>query len=112
MSTAIGEVLLSDFSVHELPNECSEESLLEISTLSGECTSTNVIVHTALVARIKVLEKENKELRQQASSQCKPFRLSCIAHSDSLVHFYTGFYSYKLLIAFFEFLGPVVHELR
>ena len=112
MSTPIGEVLLSDFSVHKLPSECSEESTLETSGLSGECASTNVIVHTALVARIKVLEKENRELRQHASTQCKPFRLSCVAHSDSLVHFYTGFYSYKLLIAFFEFLGPVVNELR
>ena len=112
MSTPIGEALLSDFSVYELPSECSEESALETSGLSGEYGSTNVVVHTALVARIKVLEEENQVLHQQTSSQCKPFRLSCIAHSDSLVHFYTGFYSYELLISFFDFLGPVVHELR
>ena len=29
MSTPIGEVLLSEYSVHELPSECSEESALD-----------------------------------------------------------------------------------
>ena len=57
MSTPIGKVL-SDYSVHELPSECSEESALNISGFSGGCVneaSTNVIVHTALVARIEAL---------------------------------------------------------
>ena len=35
-----------------------------------------------------------------------------ISHSDSLVHFYTGFQSYELLLIFFDFLGPVVNELN
>ena len=96
MSTPIWEVLLSEYSVHELPSECSEESALDITGFSGGCVneaSTNVIVHTALVARIEALEIENKELRYQVSSQSKPFLLSSIAHNDSLVHFYTGFHS-------------------
>ena len=39
MSTPIGEVLLSDYSVHELPSECSEESALDTSRFSGGCVN-------------------------------------------------------------------------
>ncbi len=115
LSTPIGEVLLSDYSVHELPSECSEESTLDTSGISGSYaneSSTNVIVHTALVARIEALEIENKALHRQVSCTSKPFRLSIIAHSDSLVHFYTGFQSYDMLLTFFDFLGPVVNHLE
>ena len=103
LSTPIGEVLLSDYSVHELPSECSEESALDTSGISGSYvneSSTNVIVHTALIARIEALEIENKALYHQVSSKLKPFRLSVIAHSDSLVHFYTGFQSYDMFLLF------------
>lgn len=96
LSTPIGEVLLSDYGVHELPSECSEESALDTLGISGSYaneSSTNVIVHTALIARIEALEIENKALHRQVSSKSKPFRLSVIAHSDSLVQFYTGFQS-------------------
>ena len=74
--------------------------------------STNVIVHTALVARIKALEIENKALHHQISSESKPFQLSVIAYNDSLVHFYTGFQSYDMLLTFFDFLGLVVNHLE
>ena len=40
------------------------------------------------------------------------FRLECIVHDHSLVRFYTGFGSYELLLAFFEFLGPFVDHLN
>ena len=83
LSTPIGEVLLSDFNVNELPSESSEETALDTSGIS-------VIVHTALIARIEALEIENKALQHQVSSKSKPFRLSVILYSDSLVHFYTG----------------------
>ena len=33
MSAPIGEVLLTDCNVHELPEECSSESALETSTI-------------------------------------------------------------------------------
>lgn len=115
LSTPIGEVLLSDYSVHELPSECSEESALNTAGIPASCaneSSTNVIVHTALIARIEALEIENKALRRQISYKSKPFRLSVIAHSDSLVHFYTGFQSYDMLLTFFDFLGPVVNHLE
>ena len=35
LSTLIGEVLLSDYSVYELPSECSEESAMDTSVISG-----------------------------------------------------------------------------
>lgn len=98
--TPIGEVLLNDYDVHELPSECSEESVLETSGSYANKSSTNVIVHTALVARIEALEIENKALHHQVSSTLKPFRLSVIAHNNSLVHFYSGFQLYDLLLNF------------
>ena len=76
------------YSVHELPSECSEESALDTSGVSGSYaneSSTNVVVHTALVTRIEALEIENKALHHQASFKLIPFRLSVIPHSDSLV---------------------------
>ena len=56
----IGEPLLSDHSIHELPDECSSESILNtpgVSALSQHHIedSANVIVNTALLARIEIL---------------------------------------------------------
>ena len=113
MLTPIGEPLLSDYSVHELPDECSSKSALNTSGVSGyhnDEDSANVIVNTALLTRIEALESSNRQLNIQLSAQKKDFRLEHISH-DSLMHFYTGFHSYELLLAFFEFLGPAVNNL-
>ena len=107
LTTPIGEVYFSDYGVHELP---SEESCLDISSGSnidkgGEQSSeAQVVVNTALVARIEALEAETRNLHSKLS-KTKPlhFRLENIAHSDSLVAFYTGFQTYDLLLSF---LGP------
>ena len=70
----------------------SEESCLVISSKSnadkgGEQSSeAQVVVNTALVARIEALEAETRSLRSKLGK-----------HSDSLVAFYTGFQSYDLL---------------
>ncbi len=45
-------------------------------------------------------------------SSKKPFQLEDIAHDDRLVRAYTGFPSYALLLAFYDFLGPAVNHLR
>ena len=97
MCASIGEPLLSDYSIHELPSSCEKHS------------------DSALTARIEFPEAETKCLRCIADADKAPvvskFRLSQIANDDSLVRFYTGFYSFQLLLCFFEFLGPAVYRL-
>ena len=95
----VGEQLSTDIGVHELPNE---DGLPQFST--------EVVVNTALLARIEVLEAENARLKSEP--QKAHFRLEDIKHDDNLVRFYTGFVSYTIFIAFFEFLGPVVNHLN
>ena len=40
------------------------------------------------------------------------FTMDCIANDDKLIRFYTGFTSYDIFVAFFEFLGPSVTQLN
>ena len=91
LSVSIGEQLFSDYSLYELPNESAENES-----------------HSTLSARIDMLEAETKQLK--ASQRATPWRISCIAHSDKLIRFYTGFVSYEVLLAYYEFLGPSVHQ--
>ncbi len=96
LCASIGEPLLSDYSVHELP--CQEPS--------------DVVIDVALTARIEALEAENKQLKAELSaSKDAFFRIETIATDDSLVRLYTGFASYEILLIFFEFLGPSVNNL-
>ena len=97
LTTPAGEACFSHYSVHELP---SEDSCLDLSGGSTvdkgleHSSETQVVVNTALVACIEALEAEAHSLRSKLSMK-KPlnFRLENIAHSDSLVCFYTGFSS-------------------
>ena len=77
--------------------------------------SSEILVNTALLARVEALEAENRLLKKQvrdstAKRQC--FRIKHIMHDDKLVHFYTRFISFMIFQAFFDFLGPVVNELN
>ena len=74
----VGEQLSTDISVHELPNE---DGLPQ--------SSTEIVVNSALLARIEVLEAENAQLKSEP--QKAYFRLEDIEHDDNLVRFYTGF---------------------
>lgn len=40
------------------------------------------------------------------------FTIEEIRGNDKLICFYTGFSSYKILLSFFQFLGPAVYELN
>ena len=118
LSAPIGEALFSDYSVHELA-DVSGESCPESCSVSSrdidnqQQNETQVIVSTALVACIESLEAENQALQRKLSShKPKRFCLEMISHDDSLVRFYSGFQSYEILLAFYDFLGPSVSKLR
>ena len=105
MSAHVGEQLLnsSDYSVLE-----SDTSLSTI-----EKNETEVVVNKALVSRIELLESQNDQLQSDLKKQGpKFFRIENISKDDSSVKFYTGFISYEVLFAFFQFLGPAVNSLR
>ena len=113
MSTPVGEVLLSDYSVHELPSEVCESSSASNQDTTSYDHGSQVIVNKALLARIEVLESEVAVCRSKLMNQKQKYlRVSDIAHNDSLVRFYTGFQTYEVFLSFFEFLGPSVNHLK
>ena len=108
--TTTGEQLLdTGYQVHELPN------LGDVDDINDHVpdTGTDPVVHTALLARIEYLEAENAKLKSVCSQDSKKyFRIEDIKDDDKLVCFYTGFISFKVFQAFFEFLGPAVEHLK
>ena len=63
------------------------------------------------MARIEILESENAKIKEESSKK-QNFRIEDIQNNDKLVSFYTGFVSFMVFSAFFEFLGPVVYNLN
>ena len=110
LRTEVGEPLLSDYSIHELPSESGD--LFLSSSEAPPPHDVSVTVNTAVVARIEALEVEKKTLTSQLAQKKARFCIESISHNDSLIHFYTGFHTYALLLAFFEFLGPSVNCLQ
>ena len=84
----IGEQLDTNFQVHELP------SVVDAPSQSSEA---EVLVNTALLARIEALEAENTQLKSQSKTE-RPFQIDDIKHDDRLVRFYTGFVSYVVFV--------------
>ena len=116
LSASIGETFFSDsdYSVHELPDNISSKgSEGAIMSTAAQLDETQVLVNTALISRIEMLEAQNSALHKKVSGlKPKHFRLEDVVHSDSLVYFYTGFESYEILLAFYDFLGPAVNRLH
>ena len=46
------------------------------------------------------------------NAQLSHFRIETIQNDDKMVSFYTGFTSYMVFCAFYEFLGPAVDHLN
>jgi len=104
-----GEQLLNDVMVNELPTTTTEDTSADNSS-----SNTDPVIHAALLARIEMLEAENKKLKVQldeAKHSKKAFRLEDIQCDDRLVCFYTGFTSFRIFEAFYEFLGPATEHL-
>lgn len=110
MITSIGEPLQSDYQMHELPTSDGGQ---EASCPHPDINE--VVVNTALLARIEALESQNcvlTEKLQVAVEHKSVFGIDNIAGNDKLVNLYTGFPSDDILLAFFEFLGPAVANLN
>ena len=102
MTALVGEQLLDNYQVIDLPNDGST---------SESCSADQNLVNTALLARIEILEAECSRL-QSSERKYQHFGIDQIKHDDYLVSFYTGFPSFAIFLAFFQFLGPVVDKLQ
>ena len=74
---------------------------------SQESSVSAIVVNSALLARIEVLESEKKPLEAKLLLPRNHFRIEQIQHDDELVHFYTGCASFFVLNAFFYFSDPL-----
>ena len=102
MTALVGEQLLDDYQVIDLPDDGST---------TQACSVDQPLVTTALLARIEFLESECSRL-QNCERKVQHFGIDQIKHDDHLVSFYTGFPSFAIFLAFFQFLGPVVGKLQ
>lgn len=93
-------------------SSCSEDDSVQVpdSTSSKSCC-TELTVHdiTLMERQISEMKQEINDLKTE--NALLKFTLSNIADNDKKVSFYTGFPSYKALMAFYKFLGPAVYNL-
>ena len=118
MVAEVGEQLKTDYQLYKLLTDNS----LSTSTSSGALSSpffsvsvsdnsTQVLVDRVLLSRIELLEAEKKQLWSKLSKMSRTMSVEDVAGNDDLVKLYTGFTTYSVFIAFYEFLGPSVNEL-
>ena len=70
------------------------------------------MIYAALLAQIEYLQSENLKLSTQHRDSKHYFWIEDIQGDDKLLCFYTGFTSFKIFMAFFEFLGPAKEHLN
>lgn len=130
-STVVGEQPCADYQVYELPSDSGDVLSDSFSTsasgilsdissyvdsastlvLSAGPSNTEVLVNKALLDRIESLELQNHLLKSNQAKSSTKLCLDQIKNDDKLFNFYTGFVSYEIFLAFFEFLGPAANEL-
>ena len=79
------------------------------TSYGGEVEEISNVIDTALLACLELLESENAKIKE--SSKMQYVRVEDIQDNNKLVSFYTGFVSFMVFSALFEFLGPVFHNL-
>ena len=104
MTVFMGEQLLDDYRVIDLPEDPS-------TTEASLSSADEGLVNTALLARIEFLEAECTRLQKSDRKQ-QHFGIDEIKQDDHLIHFYTGFPSFAILLSFYHFLEPVVDKLQ
>ena len=110
LTNAVGEQLESDYSVHELPSECTPSTLSATDTPTSQ--QADPLIHASLVARIEYLEAKIECSEKDKKTSFMYFRTEQIPHNDDQVLFYTDFISFALFLSFYEFLGVAVNQLN
>ena len=91
--------------------------LYEIVGKVSLVSTTDASTLTNLVGEdVEVLVKECELLRGDLADcetklEAAEFQVSSVMYDDKKIHFYTGFPSYKLFKACYDFLGPAVDNL-
>lgn len=99
---SVGEPLLTDYRVHELPD-------IEDTQLYSLSFSEKEVLNRALLARVEYFEAENQKLRAKHNQSTSDLKMS---QTMILIRFYTGLPSYEVFLAVFDFLGPAVNKLH
>jgi len=107
LTALVGEQLDMNYTVHELPTT-------PVAAPPVPSAAERNLINRALLTRIESLEAENARLKK---CTCVPnkqskFTVEQIRDDDRLFSFYTGFKSYVVFLAFFQFLGPAVNKLN
>ena len=104
MTVSVGEQLIDNYQVTELPDDGST---------TATSSSQQHLVETALLTRIEFLEAQLERLQDdKKSTDLKPFSIDQIKQDDHQVSFYTGFPSFAVFLEFYQFFGPAVDKLH
>ena len=93
-------------------DDCSGETDGKNESVSNVATLTDIHGedNDALVKECELLRK--KLLESESKLKSAQLRISSVEYDDKMIQLYTGFTSYKLLKACFDFLGPAVDNLN
>ena len=113
---AASSVCSSQATTNKMVSEVDEHLILDIPIDdSATNTSLSSTVSCTDTARIELLQGEilmlSRKLKTIEELKTAVFTIDCLANDDKLIRFYTGFTSYDIFVAFFEFLGPSVTQL-